>query len=274
MLRSSATDITIGSITVEPRSGNPGSVYHLENDGTSINSLGLPNPGLQATKAVAHEMMRKAVEAGKKICFSVAGFSRREYAKLCSELKPFGLIELNLGCPNVWGEDGQKPIASFNLDLLDDILEDVSQLYDTGVGYGYRVKLSPYSDPLMIQAVADVLKLYKECIEEVVICNTFPCGIAFAEDGSDAINPGGYGGVAGNGLHLIALGQVAQFTQALQGTGIGVIGVGGINSGSRVLNMRKAGACGVQIGTHFYENDGRIFSELFQTLPESAFLLE
>jgi dihydroorotate dehydrogenase len=44
MLRSAATQVTIGSITLLERAGNAGNVYQLMEDGTSVNALGLPNP--------------------------------------------------------------------------------------------------------------------------------------------------------------------------------------------------------------------------------------
>jgi dihydroorotate dehydrogenase len=260
ILRSAATDITIGSITLDQRDGNPGQVYHLEEDGTSINSLGLPNPGKYhfLTRGPDSDLYRKAKKAGKILRFSIACFDPKDYSSFAHALSKFGKIEINFGCPNVWGESGQKPIPSFNLSLMDEILGRMGEVY-----LGLDVKLSPYSDPGMIPEVADILKRHK--IANVVTCNTFPNGVAFRDRGVRAIDtPNGFGGVAGNALHLIALGQVAQFASALEGSSVGVIGVGGINSGKRLVEMREVGASGVQIGTHFGENGAKVFSEILQ----------
>lgn len=253
MLRSAATFITIGSITLEPRDGNPGTVYELLPDGTSVNALGLPNPGLKAILEVAPEMAKAANEAEKRLRWSVAGFSPEEYEELALGLHPYGDIELNLGCPNVWSRDaGQKPIASFNLEVMRDILTRVSDYMC------FDVKVSPYSDPLMITQVAVELK--KVVPLRVVTCNTFPNGVANLD------TPGGYGGIGGNTMHTIALGQVAQFASALSDTHIKVVGVGGIDSGTRASAMYKQGASAVQIGTAFGERGARIFSDVLEEL--------
>lgn len=263
MLRSAATDITIGSITVEPREGNIalGTTYHLDDDGTSVNALGLPNPGLRITKTIAVIMASQAREHGKKLWWSVAGFSPEEYQTLAFDLAPHGGIELNLGCPNVWKEDGQKPIASFNLELIDDIVRRTQKLNYRPM----RIKVSPYSDPSMILEVAGIFKKSAARIDAIVTCNTFPNGVAVKDGVSRALaTPNGYGGVGGNAMHNIALGQVAQWKAALEGTTIKVIGVSGVDCGKRLLNMRAVGADGAQVGTHYGENGAGIFSDMYQ----------
>jgi dihydroorotate dehydrogenase (fumarate) len=131
------------------------------------------------------------------------------------------------------------------------------------LGSDFDVKVSPYSNPAMIPLVAGVLKRYG--VRHVVTSNTFPNGIAFKEDGKPAISvPSGYAGIAGNALHHIALGQVAQFREELHEASIGVIGVGGVTSGERLLAMHRAGAVGVQIGTGFGKQGGKIFSDVIE----------
>lgn len=257
-VRSAATEATVGSITINEREGNPDVNYVCLSDGTSVNAIGLRNPGLAKITAFAPSMLERAQAAGKTLRWSFAGFSLEEYAKGAARLCPFGPVELNLGCPNVWGESGQKPIAAFNLDLMERILSSV----DAVVPGSYDVKVSPYSDPLMIEQVAHVLMRHN--VEHVVTSNTFPNGIAVI-GGKRVLNtPNGYGGVAGNALHQVALGQVSQFVSALTDSPIKVVGVGGVNSGARIIAMREAGASKVQIGTAFGERKGRVFSEMLE----------
>ncbi len=263
MLRSAATEIVVGSITIDPKPGNPGNVYDLQDDGTSVNALGLPNPGLEFIKEHMRHMHEQAVRAGKKLYYSVAGKKPEEYVFLAKSLLACNdRIELNLGCPNVWGAGKQEPIASFNLEIITEILEQLErqQLRQPFIS----VKLSPYSDPNMIPMVAAVLRRHHHLVKRVVTCNTFPNGRAMSGGKLKTDMPKGYGGVGGNAMHSIALGQVAQFTEELHGSGIEVVGVGGINSGERLKNMLGAGARSAQIGTHYYEHGAQVFSDILQ----------
>ena len=220
ILRSAATDITIGSITLEPREGNLGNVYDFDGEtGTNTNALGMPNPGLEETLKFAPEMADRAGRADKKLWWSIAGFSPEEYAHLMDALSPFGGIEFNWGCPNVWGSAGQKPIVSFNPPLIQEILHTCDFSRKTQRA---RAKLSPYSDPSMLSSVGKVLRDNRGLISTVVACNTFANGIAMKKDeqARSLETKNGYGGVAGTALHNIALGQVSQFFEELEGADI------------------------------------------------------
>ncbi|MEK7601988.1 MAG: dihydroorotate dehydrogenase [Patescibacteria group bacterium] len=254
MLRSAATHIVIGSITRHRGEGNPGTTYERYPDGTSINALGLPNPGLDEILTHAQEMGRRAGALGKRISWSIAGQIPPHYAALAHALSPFGDVEVNLGCPNVWGDGEQKPIAGFKIQTMEAILRYVMDSVVRGTTI--TLKVSPYSDPNFLKEVAEVIKRYNP--HAIVTSNTFPNGVGTID------TPHGYGGVGGNALHHIALGQVSQFVDALASTGIKVTGVGGIDSGYRLAAMHKAGACGVQIGTAYGESDAGIFTRVLE----------
>src|SRR3989344_4077186 len=108
--------IVIGSFTVEPKVGNTGgTAFDVLPDGTSSNSLGLPNKGLPYLNDYLREMVHVVQVADKKIVVSIAGESPEEYTKLVRAIVETraGIIEVNLGCPNVYSEEGkQKAIAS------------------------------------------------------------------------------------------------------------------------------------------------------------------
>lgn len=261
LLRSPVVDkIRIGSITVAGGPGNPGTTYGESEDGTSGNALGLPNPGLEQTLKHATQMALTSAHAGKELVISIAGSKPEEYEELTKAFVQYGTIEVNLGCPNVWGEGGQKPIASFNLPLMRDILKRVS-------GYTYDpfdVKVSPYSDPSMIPQVAALLQEFHQ-VRNVITMNTFPNGIIFEKDALKPAltTPNGYGGIAGAAARFIALGQVRQFASALEGSKIKVILVGGVSRGIDLVRARDVGAAGVQIGTA-YGGKAKIFSDILQ----------
>jgi dihydroorotate dehydrogenase (fumarate) len=264
LLRSPAQEITIGSITLEPRDGNPGNVYQTTETGTSINSLGLRNPGQVAASDFMPDLHQRTRAVGKRLRVSLAGFSPDEYTKLARAfMRSADTLELNLGCPNVWGSSGQKPIASFDRSLMELILAEVFRATKKS-SVRIAVKLSPYTNPEELHETAMLLKAFgRTKVQEVVTSNTFPNGILFDTDGKRLIDME-YGGIGGTALKGIALGQVAQFAKHLHGAGMRIVGVGGVSSGQDLIAMCTVGASGVQIGTAYDERGARIFSDVLQ----------
>jgi dihydroorotate dehydrogenase (fumarate) len=263
LLRAPVQTITIGSITLLERPGNAGTTYAESPFGTSVNALGLPNPGLANTLEFAWKLRDQAFAADKDLNWSVAGFSTPEYVCLACDLEDYGMVELNLGCPNVWMGPNQKHIAAFEPLMIDDILTQVKEK----VRNNFTIKVSPYSDPRMVETVAQLAR--KHQVAGIVTSNTFPNGLIF-ENGRKRALDVEYGGVGGTALREIALGQVAQFKKALQGSGIPVTGVGGVVTGADLAAMREAGADHVQVGTAFGKYGASIFSSILSEAAELA----
>ena len=120
------THIVVGSVTLEPREGNLGRTEGALGAMAYINALGLPNPGLAYYLEHLPQMRTIAQRAGKILRISIAGFSPQEYGELARALVPFGELEINLGCPNVYAEGRRKEIMSFDVDLF---LEVAQQLH-------------------------------------------------------------------------------------------------------------------------------------------------
>jgi len=78
--RSASAAVMVGSITMEPRTGNTGDVYWA-GPMFSLNSLSLPNRGAPFYKEVIPEMVACAHDKGKPLFVSVAGFSPEEYTR-------------------------------------------------------------------------------------------------------------------------------------------------------------------------------------------------
>ncbi|OGZ70913.1 MAG: hypothetical protein A2980_02745 [Candidatus Staskawiczbacteria bacterium RIFCSPLOWO2_01_FULL_33_13] len=265
---SESSAIMVGSITVESRDGNSGDVYaYLPEDRWSINSKGLPNKGIEYYKQELPLMVARAHSKEKPIFVSVAGFSPEEYVLLSQVAFECGvdLVELNLGCPNVWQGDKQKQIACFNLNLVDEILEKVEK--KVGSEAKVSVKISPFSDPFTLVKVAEVIGSSK-LVKAVTAVNTFPN--AFGYDGKKSrITPGGgLGGLAGPVLKPIGLGQVRQL-RAILPEHIGIMGVGGINKSEDVWEYLDSGASAVQIATAYIEQQEKIFSSILGGYPKS-----
>lgn len=265
ILSSSATAaIMVGSMTVLPRDGNTGNVYYYSGN-YSLNSLGLPNPGSTWYSDNLSEMKRLATAAGKSLWLSVAGFNPKEFAALAKIAADAGVdgIELNLGCPNVWDGGTQKRIACFEPLLVETILDLVIQYIGSDIAV--IVKVSPYSDPVLLGEVAGVLS-ESRLVKGVTTMNTFPNGFATISRNRPAISVGnGYAGLAGPAVKAIGLGQVMQFRERLPSS-IAVIGVGGIRTGKDVQDYLDAGATMVQVATALLERGPNIFSQVLAEL--------
>ncbi|MBI4092514.1 MAG: dihydroorotate dehydrogenase [Candidatus Kerfeldbacteria bacterium] len=254
-LRTPASAVVIGSITRDSRTGNSGDVYH-DGGHFSLNSLGLPNPGLEYWRI----NLRYYVEGydgknpdRKPILASVVGFNPEEYGMMTRLLvmqKASG-IEINLGCPNLWGEEGQKPIPSFRPDMVRAILTSVGS--EIGFDHCIGVKLSPFSDPDQLKVVARTIADFVDLIKFVTVSNTFPNAYATHLDGTRCISfegSSGLAGMAGRAMKPVALGQIQQLRSILPAP-IQLIGVGGISSGQDVLDYLRAGATAVQVVTDY-----------------------
>lgn len=272
LTRSAVSAIVVGSITIAQRDGNGagGVTDYWYESGTSVNSLGLPNPGADYYWANLKEMVRIAHEAGKPLFVSVAGFFPEEYAYLVDLAIECGAdgVELNLSCPNIHDGGSQKRPMCFDEALVARILLCVQ--LRVGTEAKISVKLSPFTDPVALEAIAITLGR-SNLVKAVTTTNTFPNALVLSESGEPRIGVGeGLAGMAGASLKPIGLGQVKQL-RALLSDRIQIIGVAGINSGTDVLQYLSVGADATQVGTAYLERGEEIFSQL---LSEMADLVE
>lgn len=258
LARSAVAAVTVGSITLAAREGNVGEVFTAR-DGYAINALGLPNRGADFYRDELPKMAELTRTAGKPLIVSVAGFSPDEYGDLTALSASSGadLVELNLGCPNVWNDGSQHRIASFDPDL---VARSVSAAIAAADGVPVGAKVSPLSDPTLLAEIAAVLA--DSGVRFVVSCNTFPNGLALRPDGRSAIDVE-YGGVSGGTMKPIALGQVGQLRRLLPPE-IDLVGTGGVRRGTDIDDFRHAGAVAVGAATLFWTSgeDPRCFGDL------------
>ncbi len=258
LARSAVAAVTVGSITLAPRDGNAGEVF-APRDGYAVNALGMPNRGAAFYRDALPEMAALTRAAAKPLIVSVAGFSPDEYGELTALSAASGadLVELNLGCPNVWDDGSQHRIASFDPDL---VARSVAAAVAAAGGVPVGAKLSPLSDPTLLAEVAGALA--GSGARFVVSCNTFPNGLALRPDGRSAIDVE-YGGVSGAAMRPIALGQVRQLRRLLPAS-IDLVGAGGVRRGDDIDDFRHAGAVAVGAATLLWTSgeDPRCFGDL------------
>ena len=269
LAKTSIGAITVGSITVEKRETNPGQRWYVH-ESYALNSFGMPNEGASFYQKHLPTMIATAHSAGKKLSLSIAGFSTQEYvtlAKLAHAAK-VDLLELNLGCPNATADGRQKPIASFNPVMIREISEAVGAVTNIPL----LLKLSPYSNPAELRAIAKTITELDK-ISAVVTSNTFANSMMF--EGDTPVITAQLGGLSGRALLPISLGQVWQFRKLLPAH-IAIIGVGGIETAQDVNLYLQAGASGVQVAT-LIVRDGHHAIEglrLYSTPTRSSSLLQ
>jgi dihydroorotate dehydrogenase (fumarate) len=251
-------EITLGSYTLEPRDGNSGTPFWTDKAAkpTSINSMGLPNPGIDAALEFLPEVFRKIRDSGKHVRVSIAGFSVDDYAQLAEKVAKLNPdeIEFNLGCPNTKHKMLARDPQDFERVLR--IAETVYRLE----GPHPVIKLSPY-EPELFKEIASIIKPRIHFVRSYVISNTVPNAYGLVNGGSAITPNNGLGGLGGYAVKHIALGQVRQFKLAL-GDAFEFIGCGGVSSWQDVLDLRQAGARRVQIGTAFFVQGPSVFQRI------------
>jgi len=244
------------TITVEPRQGNPPPRL-WETPGGMINSIGLPNKGLEGFLAAD---LPELAELPVPLCVSVMGFDRDELALLVSALAErdeVALVELNVSCPNVetgliMGADPGETAAAVGR---------VRGLLDRPL----IVKLTPNAtDPAAVASAAEAAGA-----DAVSLVNTLK-GMALDPRSGRPWLGGRSGGLSGPAVRAIALEQVATVSGTVA---IPVIGMGGIASGKHAADFLAMGATAVGVGTESFRDPAagrRIAAELAALGPEAA----
>jgi dihydroorotate dehydrogenase (NAD+) catalytic subunit len=245
------------TVTVEPRQGNPPPRL-WELPGGMINSIGLPNKGLEGYLA---QDLPQLAELPVPLIVNVMGFTREEVATLVAafgERDEVAALALNVSCPNV--ETGM---------IMGADPRETAQLVE-------RVR------PLTRKPL--IVKLTPNC--------TAPPDVAAAavEHGADAVSlvntlrgmafhprrprvpwlGGGTGGVSGPAIRAIALAQVAEVRARVD---VPIVGMGGVQNGRHAADLMQAGADLVAVGTESFRDPlagARVAAELAEIPANSG----
>jgi dihydroorotate dehydrogenase (NAD+) catalytic subunit len=240
------------TVTVAPRQGNPPPRL-WELPAGMINSIGLPNKGIERFLA---EDLPQLARLPVPLIVNVMGFSREEVAELVSALDERGEVvglELNVSCPNV--ETGLIMGADpFELTAL---LDHVRPL----TAKPLIVKLTPnVSDVAAVARCAEAAGA-----NALSLINTLR-GLAFHPVSGRPWLGGKTGGVSGPAVRAMALAQVQTVAETVE---LPVVGIGGIQSGRQALDLLRAGADLVAVGTESFRDPAagrRIAAELDELL--------
>jgi len=234
--------VTLKSTTADPRIGNPEPRFAKLSNGSTIQRMGLPNIGLDETLKNIDVIARP----GLVIKASIAGLDLNENIKLISAFRhnPVDMIEINASCPNTGNE-----ILAYNLIKLDYHLQVLSYASnDKPIG----IKLPAYNSIEQQSRVVEMV--VKHGLKFVTAINSIS-GLAIDVFTERAVLSGnGVGGVGGGCIFTQALLECWRYHQLLKGTGIALIGVGGVSTGSHAFSMMLAGCDSVEIGSALHEN--------------------
>jgi dihydroorotate dehydrogenase (NAD+) catalytic subunit len=244
------------TVTLEPRQGNP-TPRLWEVPGGLINSIGLPNKGLEGY--LEHDLPELAT-LPVPLIVNVMGSSRDQVAELIgafAEREEVAALELNVSCPNVhtgltMGADSGE---------IEALLHRVRPL----TGKPLIVKLTPNATD--VPAVARAAE--HAGADAVSLINTLR-GMALDPRTGQPWLGGVTGGVSGPAVRAIALAQVYAVAQAVE---IPIVGMGGVAGGADALDLMRAGASLVAVGTESFRDPAaglRIASELAELLANSA----
>ncbi len=236
------------TVTLEPRGGNPPPRL-WEMAGGMINSIGLPNKGL---RGFLESDLPALADLPVPLIVNVMGSTHDQVAELVSTVaarEEVAALELNVSCPNVATglEFGADPGE------LAGLLERVRPLTDKPL----IVKLTPNATDVPAVARAAV----QAGASALSLINTIR-GMAFAPGSERPWLGGTTGGVSGPAVRAVALAQVQAVRAAVR---VPIVGIGGVQRGRDALDLLRAGADLVAVGTESFRDPmaaTRVLAEL------------
>jgi dihydroorotate dehydrogenase (NAD+) catalytic subunit len=242
--------VTTKSIGLKPRDGYPNPTIVVLPYGF-INSMGLPNPGVESFLAELDE----AGSFDSPLIASFYGYNIdeiAEVAKIIARHQAVSALELNVSCPHVSGisEIGFKP------ELVAEAVAKVKKCIDKPL----FVKLSPNT-----HLVVEVARAAAEAgADGVTAVNTVKAMVIDTELCRPILS-GVYGGLSGPALKPIALRCVYEIYEEVD---IPIIGCGGVSSYLDVVEFMLAGASAVALGSIIALKGVEVFGELARGLSK------
>lgn len=204
----------IKTVTVQPRRGNPRPRI-LRGENFLINSMGLPNKGMQWWSERLQGM-----ERDRPLLLSIRGETEEEWEQLVEEFDPkVDLIELNFSCPNT--EGGVMDVEE-SVRILEGVLGLSDKLW---------LKLSP---EFSAEENLELVKRVAGTIRGITLINTVP--VRDERLG----NPRKTGGLSGIPIHERLKAQLTAFRKEFPAFGdLPIFATGGVTSETAVDIVRK-----------------------------------
>ena len=248
--------LSLGTLTLNPREGNPKPRIWRQPGGALVNSMGFPNAG--ATQVAAG--FKEHNNTPGRTIFSISGLSVEEIVECYRQVEPLADgIELNVSTPNTAGVKAfqDSTVLSKLLDAIATVRNSSKPLW---------LKIPPYFDQ---KERENVLSLVEVCVKKSVDGVT----AANAKRVQEPRAATGTGGLSGAPIFEDMLRIVSDIYNYTSGK-LAINACGGISSGSDAWRAFEAGASSVQLLTALiYEGPGvvsAINKTLLQLLAKSG----
>lgn len=248
--------LTLGTVTLRPREGNPKPRIWRHPNNALINSMGLPNEGAERIAA----NLSHGERYGRPLIVSVSGLTVGEFAECFKQIEPLvSGIELNISTPNTEGvRVFQDP------SVLNQLLDEVGKVRTKSKPIW--VKIPPYFNEKERENVLDLVEVcLNEGVDAITATNTKPIKEPRASIGT--------AGLSGPPIFEDVLRIVADVFEQTAGK-IPINACGGISSGKDAWRAMEVGASSIQVYTAMiYQGPGivaRFSRELLHLLEESG----
>ncbi|WP_017590405.1 dihydroorotate dehydrogenase [Nocardiopsis ganjiahuensis] len=229
--------VTTKSLMLEPRAGRP-APRMAETPSGMLSTTGMQGPGIDV---FLQRDLPWLLSRGGRAIVSIAGAGVGEFGELArrvSEAEGVGAIEVNLSCPNPADPAGRR--------FADDAAQAATVVQ--------TVRSHARSDlPVLAKLsadVPDVVELAGACVtaraDGLTMINTLR-GMSVDTRTLRPAVAGGMGGLSGPAIRPLAVGCVYRVHEAFPE--VPIIGVGGVRTGTDVLEFMAAGASAVGVGT-------------------------
>ncbi|MBM7692334.1 dihydroorotate dehydrogenase (NAD+) catalytic subunit [Peribacillus deserti] len=242
--------IMIKATTKEPRFGNP-TPRVAETSAGMLNAIGLQNPGLHK---VMSEELPWLEQFNLPVIANVAGSKEEDYIEVAREISQapnVHALELNISCPNVKEGGiafGTIPEVAKNLTKR---VKEVSQV-------PVYVKLSPN-----VSNIVEMAKAVEDGgADGLTMINTL-LGMRIDLKTGKPVLANKSGGLSGPAIKPVAIRMIHEVSRAVS---IPIIGMGGIQDASDVIEYFYAGASAVAVGTANF-TDPFVCPKIIEELP-------
>ncbi len=249
VIANGAGAVTTKSIGPIEREGhNNPTVVEIENG--LYNAVGLPTPGYLNMD----DEFKRWKEIKVPLIASIYGSSVEDYINITKYIKKYkpSIIELNISCPNK--DDGM--IFGKDKDLTKKLVKAVKEISTVPI----MPKLTPNCDNIAEIAIAcessgaDAICAINTIQKEILHPKLKVPLLAYRK-----------GGISGPIIKKIALEKVKEISNAVE---IPILGVGGITYGKDAIEMLKAGASLVGIGSGVYFRGMDVFKKVCDEMKE------
>lgn len=222
--------LVAGTFTDSPWRGNPKPrVARNREDGTLVNALGFPNPGIDAFIRTLSSLG----ELGVPVVASVSGKTEEQVLACYTKVQPHVAgVELNLSSPNTPGLRDLREPAAF---------AEIARVMKGAKSKPTYLKIPPYIDEAQFREVAILVKTWEDTgFEGVTASNSLP-----VEDQRMAV---GRGGLSGPPL-LERTKEAVKRIRQTSGVSFEVNACGGVSGPADASALLSLGATTVQLFT-------------------------